>query len=160
MACPFDSHIGNPAQFAAGRRSQGELPRSWEPRRLRHRCRAATRSTPLRKLTLGHNRRNGRRSRRKRLRARGASRPQSPERTKRSPPEIARAWGISVAKVLAWIKAGELLAVNAATRATGRPRYLVDVEDLADFAARRSTVSPPLPKSHRRRQPAEVIEFF
>ena len=81
-------------------------------------------------------------------------------RSMRTPPEIAREWGISPAKVIAWIRAGELRAINAAARPTGRPRYLIDVADLAEFAARRSTVSPPAPRPRRRRQPADLIEFF
>ncbi len=44
-----------------------------------------------------------------------------PARTKLTPPEVAKAWGISPEKVLAWIRSGELRAVNVATK-LGVPR--------------------------------------
>ncbi len=62
------------------------------------------------------------------------------DRQKMTPPQIARLWGISPDKVVAWIKAGELPAIDGATRANGkRPRYLIDVADLGEFERRRST---------------------
>ena len=59
-----------------------------------------------------------------------------------TPPQLADAWGISVDKIHSWILSGELQAINAATRSGGKPRYLIDVEDLADFERRRQ-VQPP-----------------
>jgi hypothetical protein len=81
-------------------------------------------------------------------------------RSKLTPPEIARDWGISPAKVIAWIQSGELRAFNAATSATGRPRYLVDRTDLEEFTARRSAAPTPRAQPRRRRQPPDMIEFF
>jgi hypothetical protein len=80
-------------------------------------------------------------------------------RTKLTPPQVAARYGISPDKVLGWIKAGELRAFNAATRAQGRPRWLIDVADLLAFEQARSAI--PAPRKARRRQaPAGVIEFF
>jgi excisionase family DNA binding protein len=42
--------------------------------------------------------------------------------TYRTPPEIARRLGVGPEKVLAWIRSGELAAVNLATTRHGRPR--------------------------------------
>ena len=81
-------------------------------------------------------------------------------RQKLTPPAIARLWGISPTKVVAWIVAGELPAVNAATRKGGRPRYLVDLKDLAAFEASRRTVPAPRPCRRRRTKPSDLIEFF
>jgi excisionase family DNA binding protein len=79
--------------------------------------------------------------------------------TKLTPPEIARRCRISPDKVLTWIRSGELRAINVATRPGGRPRYLIDEKDLADFEARRAVVSSPTTKP-RRRQTKNVIAFF
>jgi hypothetical protein len=80
------------------------------------------------------------------------------ERIKLTPPELARRWGVSPDKVLAWIRAKELRAINAALRSNGRPRYLIDELDIEDFERRRG-VSPSV-RSTRRKRAQEVIEFF
>jgi excisionase family DNA binding protein len=79
----------------------------------------------------------------------------------RTPPELAKQYGVSPDKVLAWIRAGELRAINVATRLGGRPRYRISEEDLAAFEARRA--ARPSPKRQRPARPREandVIEFF
>ena len=81
-------------------------------------------------------------------------------RTKLTPPEVARMWGISPDKVLAWIHKGELRAINVAASQNGRPRYRIDIKDLEDFEARRSVVSVERTKRSRRRKQDGVIEFF
>ena len=65
-------------------------------------------------------------------------------RTKLTPPELARRWGVSADKVLGWIHAGEF-----------------DVEDIAAFETARS-VQPVKPKPVRRKRNkcSDVIEFF
>lgn len=81
-------------------------------------------------------------------------------RTKVTPPKLARQWGISPDKLLGWIRSGELRAINAAARLGGRPKYLIDLADVAEFEERR-VVQPP-PKTPRRRQKpsGNVIKFF
>lgn len=80
-------------------------------------------------------------------------------KTKLTPPELAKLWGIDVQKVLHWIKSGELRAINAATDRSGRPRYLIDISDLAAFEASRA-VQPPTPRIRRQRADPNVIQFF
>ncbi len=80
-------------------------------------------------------------------------------KTKLSPPELAAQWGVDVHKILSWIKAGELRAINVATDRNGRPRYAIDVADIAAFEAGR-TVQPPTPRIRRRRADPNVIQFF
>jgi excisionase family DNA binding protein len=80
-------------------------------------------------------------------------------RQKITPPEVAARWGVSPDKVLAWIRDGELRAINAATRPGGRPRWLIDLADLAAFEQRRAGGSSPTVK-RRRKRPGNVIEFF
>jgi len=81
-------------------------------------------------------------------------------RTKTSPPRLARQWGIDVNKVLNWIRAGELRAIDASTRVGGRPRYLIDVADIAAFERRRTVIQPPVPHHQRRSSQTAVIEWF
>ena len=77
--------------------------------------------------------------------------------TKLTPPELAQRWGVNPTKVLALIRSGELRAVNLATRPNGRPRYRIDLADVAAFESARSTV--PAPKPRRRRADRPVREY-
>ncbi len=79
-------------------------------------------------------------------------------RTKLSPPELAKRWGIDPAKIIAWIHSGELRAINASTRRDGRPRYLIDVADIAAFEATRD--ASPTPRPIRRRRQRVEVDFF
>ena len=76
-----------------------------------------------------------------------------PDRTKLTPPELARRWGVSPDKILAFIRSGELRAVNAAASPNGRPRWLIDLADLAVFeqAAPRGPNRRPPGGGRRRR---------
>jgi hypothetical protein len=80
-------------------------------------------------------------------------------RRKLTPPELAKQWGIDPAKILAWIRAGELRAIDGATQRGGRPRFLIDEADIAAFEAARA-VQPPVARVRRRRGKSQVIEFF
>lgn len=79
-------------------------------------------------------------------------------RRKRSVPEIARQLGVGQRKVIAWIKSGELVAIDLVERRGGRPRYAVDVADLAKFEASRRVISTV--KNRTRRIRRTVKEFF
>ena len=65
-------------------------------------------------------------------------------KTKLTPAEVAQEWGLSTAKVLAFIRAGDLRAIDAAGPGRSqRRRYLIDVGDLEDFARRRRVGKEP-----------------
>lgn len=84
-------------------------------------------------------------------------------RRKLTPPQIAERLGVSPEKVIAWIRSGELKAVNVATKPNGRPRWAVDEADLAAFERRRSSgvLAPvPIAAARRRKADEDVIEFF
>jgi excisionase family DNA binding protein len=77
-----------------------------------------------------------------------------------SPPAVAEQLGIDAAKVLGWIRAGELIAVNVATNASGRPRWRVSRSALDQFLASRQA-QPVVPTTaRRRRRKQDVVEFF
>jgi len=80
-------------------------------------------------------------------------------KTKISPPELAKLWGVDPAKILTWIRRGELKAINVATDRNGRVRYAIDVADIAVFEASRA-VQPPVPRVRRRKVDPNVINFF
>ena len=82
------------------------------------------------------------------------------QRTKFSPPEVARMWGISADKVLAWINAGELRAINVAMNPKGRPRYRIDIKDLEVFENRRSVIITEVSTNRKQRKQNGVINFF
>ncbi len=66
--------------------------------------------------------------------------------------EYAQRLGIAGDKILAWIRAGELQALNVATRNTGRPRYRLMPEAIERFERARSTAVISLPSPARRRK--------
>lgn len=77
------------------------------------------------------------------------------EQRKVSVPHLAKEWGIASNKITAWIKSGELKAINAATSRDQRPRYLIDRRDIEEFERSRLVVpDQPQPRVRRKRQPA------
>ena len=83
------------------------------------------------------------------------------KRTKVTPPQLAARYGVSTDKVLSWIRSGELRAFNSATTRSGRPRWLIDESDIADFEAGRAAHPKPQPRTRRKaRQAGDVIPFF
>jgi len=78
------------------------------------------------------------------------------EKQKLTPPEVARRWGVSLAKILSFIRSGELRAISAAAPGHNqRPRYLIDVRDLDDFERRRTVAPAPKLPPRQRRQSEE-----
>lgn len=66
------------------------------------------------------------------------------EKCKLTPPEVAHLWGVTVDKIYAFIRSGELRAINGATPGRNqRPRFLIDLDDLDDFERRREVQPAP-----------------
>jgi Helix-turn-helix domain len=83
------------------------------------------------------------------------------EEESKSPPAVAKKFGIDPEKVATWIRNGELRAINVATRIGGRPRWRILPEDLEAFLlSRQSPAAPTRRAPRRRRNPAEVTEYF
>jgi hypothetical protein len=83
------------------------------------------------------------------------------QRTKITPPALARKWGVSEEKIYAFIRAGSLRAVNLATQLGGKPRWMIDLADVLAFEQARSN-APAMKPQRRRRQnapAAQAIEF-
>lgn len=84
---------------------------------------------------------------------------QPAQRTKTTPPKLAQGWGVSVNKILAFIRSGELRAINVAPSDRHRPRYLIDLADVEAFENARQVVPEATPKPRRRKQSA-VKDYF
>jgi len=79
---------------------------------------------------------------------------------KLSPPAVGKIYGVSPERVIGWIRTGELVAIDVSSKpGVGRPRYRIDVLDLAAFDAARQVVSVVKP-TRRRRKDDTVIQFF
>jgi hypothetical protein len=75
------------------------------------------------------------------------------------PAEYAEARGISVDKVLSWIRSGELQAINVAQSANGqRPRYRIATDAIERFETARSTC--PTPATTPRRVRNKPVKEF
>ena len=74
-----------------------------------------------------------------------------------SSPKVASLLGIDPAKVLGWIRAGQLRAVNVGNG--NRPLYRINPSELERFIASRSTTAPP-PKPARRKKSSVVRKFY
>jgi hypothetical protein len=85
------------------------------------------------------------------------------ERKKVSVPHLAKEWGVSTAKIIAFIKSGELRAIDVSTKQDKRPRYLIDRTDIEAFEQARSVVPDgglSATTKLRRHAAKNVKEFF
>jgi len=71
--------------------------------------------------------------------------------------DLARRYRVSPDKIRAWIRVGELCAINTSTALCGKPRFVVTADALVAFEQRRHAGSPP--KAKRRRK-AQQIDFY
>lgn len=71
---------------------------------------------------------------------------------------IADSLAVKEEKVLYWINAGELGAIDVSERRASRPRWRIPATALESFLAARSTTPPS--KAPRRKKQTGVIEFF
>lgn len=80
-----------------------------------------------------------------------------------SPPKAAKILEVNSDKVLAWIKSGELVAVNVAANANGeRPRWRISEDELGKFLLRRRHAASVdiKPTRRRRSQAAPTTRYF
>jgi hypothetical protein len=85
------------------------------------------------------------------------------KRRKISPPALAQRWGCGPSKVINLIRRGELRAINLATDPHSRPRYMIDLADVAAFEQSRQVVpdgGESTTRKLRRRAQGDVKKFF
>jgi len=75
--------------------------------------------------------------------------------------QVAERFGVGQHTVLAWVKSGELAAINVARRPGGKPHYRVTSDAIRAFELLRSseTAAPP-PRRGRRRKKTDAIAFY
>jgi hypothetical protein len=66
---------------------------------------------------------------------------------------------VNTGKVYGWIREGELKAMNT-SKDPRRPRWIIPVEALAEFQARRQPQSPPKPPPTRRKRQSQIPDYF
>ncbi|NQU23814.1 MAG: helix-turn-helix domain-containing protein [Candidatus Nealsonbacteria bacterium] len=76
-----------------------------------------------------------------------------------TPPAVAKRYGVKPERILGWIRSGEIRAIDVSSKGSKRPRFRIDPKDLEVFELRRSVVPAKKP-SRRRRQQADVTEYF
>lgn len=81
------------------------------------------------------------------------------EKSYLTPPQLAKLWGVSPEKVYAFIRSGELRAINLASRPGGRPRYAIDPADVAAFERSRQVVTNSK-RNAPRRKATPVKNYF
>ncbi len=73
--------------------------------------------------------------------------------------EVAARLRVSPDKVRIWVRNGELRAVNTATVLSGRPRWVIPPEALAEFEKGRRGGPAPKPQGRRRRRAHEIDHY-
>lgn len=76
--------------------------------------------------------------------------------------DVAERYDVTPATVLAWIKSGDLQAVNVGRRANaGKPRWRITAAALEAFeAARTAAAAPVATRRIKDRRRTNVIEFY
>jgi transposase len=83
-----------------------------------------------------------------------------------SPTAVAKLYGVGIGKVLAWIKSGDLKAVNVATNRSQRPRWAISPDAIAEFERLRAPVTAGAssallaPRRKARRSATVAVETF
>ena len=72
----------------------------------------------------------------------------------------ARRYGVATAKVISWIRQGELAALNLANCTCTRPRFSVTPEALEQFERSRLVVPESVPSTRVRRRPVAKLKRF
>ncbi|HEY7311878.1 MAG TPA: helix-turn-helix domain-containing protein [Gemmataceae bacterium] len=72
--------------------------------------------------------------------------------------DAARLLRVSEDKIRAWIRAGELPAVNTANTRSGKPRFVILPQAIRQFVAARSAAPPPKPP--RRKKKTTLVDFY
>jgi hypothetical protein len=72
--------------------------------------------------------------------------------------QVARRYRVSKDKVLAFIRRGELAAVNTAAALCGKPRWVILPEALAAFEKRRTGGAPT--QLARRKKRTTTVDYF
>ena len=77
-----------------------------------------------------------------------------------TPPKLAKEWACKPEKIITFINSGELRAFDVSLNpGTGRPRWRITPEAIAEFEVRRSAVKPAA-KRRRKKQSIGVLDII
>ena len=84
------------------------------------------------------------------------------EQQKLTPPQVAAMWGTTQETIHAFIRSGELKAINFARPGCNqRPRYKIDIRDLEDFERRRQvSPAPSKPPRRKRKEVGSELDYY
>jgi hypothetical protein len=71
---------------------------------------------------------------------------------------LARILRVNADRVRAWIRSGELPALNLASKRCGRPRFVILPHQLASFEQRRAAAPPP--KQVKQRKRTNAVDYY
>ena len=75
--------------------------------------------------------------------------------------EVCERYGVTATTVRAWVRSGELRALNVSRATTSRkPRWRIPQSALDAFELARTPTAAPPRLAGRRKQPAGVVEFY
>jgi hypothetical protein len=83
-----------------------------------------------------------------------------PESRYVTPPALATLWGVTPEKVIDLIRAGELDAVNLASRGSSRPRFRISPEAIQRFEHCRSIAPRPAAAPRRSKTTCKLRRFI
>src|SRR5262249_41658775 len=72
--------------------------------------------------------------------------------------DLCRRWRIGPDKVHGFLSRGELIGVNVASTASGKPMWRITAESVTRFEQHRSSAPPP--KAPRRRRRSVAVDFY
>ncbi len=74
--------------------------------------------------------------------------------------QIAERFHVGEHTVLAWIRLGELQAVDVSRTPGGKPRWRITDDARLAFELLRSAAPPAKPARRRRKPPSDVVSFY
>lgn len=74
--------------------------------------------------------------------------------------QVCEHYGVTEHTVLAWIRSGDLKALNVAPANGRRPKWRITDKAIEDFERARSTYPPPRKHERRRRNPAAAGDRY
>ena len=78
-----------------------------------------------------------------------------------TPPALAKRWGITPEKIIAFIRRGELRAFDVASPGSNRPRFRIPADAVVEFENRRSAKQPAkVARRKRKKQDDSFVNYF
>jgi transposase len=77
-----------------------------------------------------------------------------------TPNELAKILRVSPDRVRAWIRSGQLGAINTAVTRCGKPRFVILPKHLEEFEQKQRVSPPPKPAKRPKRKPRNFVDYY